>query len=355
MQDADFMRRAIVLAHHGSGHVSPNPMVGAVLVYEGRIIGEGWHARYGDVHAEVACLQSVLEADRHLIPQSTMYITLEPCAHQGKQPPCAQRLVLEGIKRVVIGADDPFPQVSGRGISILKESGADVETGCCKEEARWLTRRFLSVHEAGRPYIILKWAQSADGYMAPADGGRFQLSNHFSQTLVHRWRTEESAIMVGYNTALADNPQLTARLWDGPQPLRIVLDRGISLPAKHKLLDGSTPTWIINEQAEREGTTSYTKLPFDEQLLPALLQRLKVVGKNSLFVEGGARLLNSFIAAGLWDEARVFTTPKILGDGVPAPLINGATRASDTAVGDDALQLWRPLTSRYPYPDGAIF
>ncbi len=354
MQDEYFMRRAIALAHRGSGYVSPNPMVGAVLVHNGRIIGEGWHACYGDVHAEVACLQSVGQADNHLIPQSTMYVTLEPCAHQGKQPPCAQWLVQEGIRRVVISAEDPFPQVAGRGVSILNEAGIEVTPGCLKEEARWLTRRFLSVHESARPYIILKWAQSADGYMAPADGSRVQLSNHFSQTLVHRWRTEESAIMVGYNTALADNPQLTARLWEGPQPLRVVLDKELKLPESHHLLDDSMPTWIVNEE-ERTATTSRVRLRFDESLLPALLERLKAQGKNSLFVEGGAQLINSFIAAGLWDEARVFTTPKTLGDGIPAPIVKGARLASDSAVGDDALRLWQPLSRRYPYPAGAIF
>lgn len=349
------MQRAIELAVRGSGNVSPNPMVGAVLVYEGRIIGEGWHAVYGDVHAEVACLQSVSKVDRALIPHSTMYVTLEPCAHQGKQPPCAARLVQEGIRRVVIAIEDPFPQVSGRGISILEEAGVEISVGCCRAAARWMSRRFLSVHESGRPYIILKWAQSANGFFAPKDGSRFQLSNSFSQQLVHQWRTEESAIMVGFNTALADNPQLNARLWTGRQPLRIVLDKQLRLPDTHHLLDGSTPTWIVNELQESEGVTEFVKLPFDKSLLPALLQRLKAAGKNSVFVEGGAQLLSSFIDAGLWDEARVLLTPKDLRDGIPAPLLSNGILAGNSAVGSDTIQLWQHADSPYPYPAGAIF
>lgn len=330
-------------------------MVGALLVHEGRIIGEGWHAIYGDVHAEVGCLQSVSEEDRHLIPQCTMYVTLEPCSHQGKQPPCAQRLIKEGIARVVIGAEDPFPQVSGRGIRILKDAGIEVVTGVCKEQARWMCRRFLTVHERNRPYIILKWAQSADGYFAPADGSRQQLSNVFSQALVHKWRTEETAIMVGYNTALADNPQLTARSWSGKQPLRIVLDRQLKLPTTHYLLDNSTETWIINEVEEHpQDITSRVSILFDQNLLPSLLDRLKAANRTSLFVEGGAYLLQSFIAAGLWDEARIFVAPVTLGDGIPAPHLVDSKHLYTTAVGNDTLDVYQPASTDYPYQRGAI-
>ncbi len=355
MQDEDFMRRAILLAFRGRGYVSPNPMVGAVLMHEGRIIGEGWHERYGEAHAEVACFNSVMESERQLIPQSTMYVTLEPCAHRGKQPPCAHRLVQEHVKRVVVAIKDPFPEVSGRGIAILREAGIDVKVGCCEPEARWMCRRFLSVQEKGRPYVVLKWAQSADGYMAPSDRSRIQLSNHFSQTLVHRWRTEESAIMVGYKTALADNPQLTARLWQGPQPLRIFPDRHLKLPATHHLLDNATPTWVLNSIREQQGITSFLKLPFDESFLGRLLNCLKEAGKNSLFVEGGAKLLSSFIIGGLWDEARVFTTLSTIGAGVRAPHLNQARLAGSALAGDDTLQLWQPAESHFPYTPGAIF
>lgn len=357
MHDEQLMRRAIGLAYRGAGYVSPNPMVGAVLVHDGRIIGEGWHAVYGDVHAEVACLQSVAEEDKALIPESTMYVTLEPCAHHGKQPPCAHRLVHEQVRKVVIAVNDPFPQVSGKGIALLREAGIEVEIGVCNAEARWMCRRFLSVQEQGRPYIILKWAQSADGFLAPSDRSRFQLSNHFSQTIVHKWRTEEAAIMVGYNTALADNPQLTARRWQGKQPLRIVLDRKLSLPGTHYLLDGSTETWVINESKDggATGCTTCMSIPFDEHLLSTLLERLVAANKNSLFVEGGAHLLGSFIDAGLWDEARVFATPKLLQSGVPSPLLAGANLSFSAMAGDDVLQLFQPANSNYSYPAGAIF
>jgi diaminohydroxyphosphoribosylaminopyrimidine deaminase/5-amino-6-(5-phosphoribosylamino)uracil reductase len=356
MQHEAFMQRAIQLAHRGSGRVAPNPLVGAVLVHEGRIIGEGWHHTYGDVHAEVACLQSVAEADKPLIPQSTMYVTLEPCAHQGKQPPCAHRLVQEGIPCVVIAARDPFPQVSGKGIAVLKAAGVHVETGVCEPEARWLCRRFLAAEELHRPYIILKWAASADGFFAPADGSRLQLSNHFSQVLVHRWRAEESAILVGYRTALADNPQLNVRAWQGPQPLRLVLDMHLSLPQTHHLLDGSAPTWIINEEKSRtEGPTSFLKVAFDEMLLPSLLQRLLEAGKTSLFVEGGAALMQRFIDEGLWDEARVFITPKSLGNGLRAPLLKRAHCISKVPVSDDELYLFQPAGTNVPFVSGAWF
>jgi diaminohydroxyphosphoribosylaminopyrimidine deaminase/5-amino-6-(5-phosphoribosylamino)uracil reductase len=354
MDDAMYMRRAVELATRGGGYVSPNPMVGAVLVHDDRIIGEGWHAQYGDVHAEVACLQSVAGQDRHLIPRSTMYVTLEPCAHWGKQPPCAGRLAREGIRRVVIAIEDPFPEVSGKGTAILRDAGIDVTTGCCREAARWMCRRFLQVQEKARPYIVLKWAQSADGFIAPAAGSRHQLSNPVSQALVHKWRTEESAIMVGFNTALADNPRLNARAWNGMQPLRIVLDKDLRLPASHHLLDGSQPTWVVNRIMDGDGVSKNVRLPFDESLLPALLTRLVEAGRNSLFVEGGAGLLNSFIAAGLWDEARVFTTPAALGSGIPAPLLRGSMPIFSTPVANDILHLHQPAACPFRYSPGAI-
>jgi len=355
MVDEDFMQRAIELAYHGNGYVSPNPMVGAVLVHNDRIIGEGFHAFYGDVHAEVDCFRHVAAADIPLIRQSTMYVTLEPCTHRGKQPPCAHRLIQERIKHVVIAMQDPFPAVSGKGIEMLREAGIEVRVGTCNEAARWMCRRFLNVQENNRPYVVLKWAESADGYMAPADGTRLQLSNIFSQAMVHKWRTEESAIMVGYNTALTDNPRLTSRYWKGPQPLRIVLDETLKLPEAHHLLDNSTPTWIVNERKETEGMTRHLQLKFDDNLLPDLMQQLKKAGKNSLLVEGGAKLLNNFIAAGLWDEARVFKTKKMIGLGLAAPLLTHAKHSLETMVGDDTLHLYQREGNTFPYINGAAF
>jgi diaminohydroxyphosphoribosylaminopyrimidine deaminase/5-amino-6-(5-phosphoribosylamino)uracil reductase len=349
-----FMKRAISLAQRGAGHVAPNPMVGAVLVHDGRVIGEGWHAVYGGLHAEAACLASVAEADRGLIPEAVMYVTLEPCAHQGKQPPCAHRLVREGIRKVVIAAEDPFPDVNGRGISILEDAGIEVMTGVCREEARWLARVFMTRHEEGRPYIILKWAESADGFFGPVDGSRRQLSSPQSQALVHRWRSQHPAILVGFNTALADNPQLNTRAWSGPDPLRIVLDRRLELPDTQHIFDGRQETWIVNElRDETIGNLRYLQHGFDESLLPELLEHLMAAGKTSLFVEGGAKLLNSFIAARLWDEARVFRTPLSLGDGVDAPKLRGGALAATFPLGNDRLELFMHAGSRLPYVAGA--
>lgn len=349
-QDERFMRRAIGLATRGAGRVSPNPMVGAVLVHNGRIIGEGWHSVYGDLHAEAHCLENVASEDKALIPESTMYVTLEPCAHQGRQPSCAWRLVKEGVRKVVMAVADPFPEVAGKGISILEENGIEVVTGVCEEEARWMCRRFLHVQQHQRPYIILKWAQSADGFIAPSDCARFQLSNHFSQTLLHKWRTEESAIMVGYKTALGDNPQLTARLWSGSQPLRIALDRYLRLPASHHLRDGSTPTWLLNLHDESEGTAiRHIQSNFDHTMLPELFHHLLEAGHNSLIVEGGARLLTTFISAGFWDEARVFETSKKLHAGVLAPPLYNRRNVWSCDVHDDHLKFYLPTNSPYTF------
>ncbi|MBS1615326.1 MAG: bifunctional diaminohydroxyphosphoribosylaminopyrimidine deaminase/5-amino-6-(5-phosphoribosylamino)uracil reductase RibD [Bacteroidetes bacterium] len=348
------MQRALLLAQRGGGWVSPNPKVGAVLVHEGRIIGEGWHQAYGGVHAEVACLQNVLDADRPLIRESTLYVSLEPCAHQGKQPPCAHRIIEEGIPRVVLALEDPFPQVQGRGIALLQAAGVEVTTGVCHQEARWLCRNFLSAQEMQRPYIILKWAESQDGFIAPADGSRRQLSNHFSQTLVHRWRSEESAIMVGFRTALADNPRLNVRLWEGPQPLRIVLDKKLRIPKDFHLLNDEQPTWIVHEGRDYEaGNIRFLSLPFNGHLLPALLQKLLQAGKNSLLVEGGAALLKSFIAAGFWDEARVFQTKHVFGEGLQRPLLPESTCCMTTTIGNDCLRLFQPRQAFALFPDGA--
>ncbi len=351
--DEQYMMRCLELAQRGASTVAPNPMVGAVLVHEGRVIGEGWHQIYGKAHAEVNCFEQVAEADRHLIPDSTMYVSLEPCAHTGKTPPCANRIVQKGVQRVVIANHDPFKQVDGAGIGILQRAGIEVKTGILAQKGRWLNRRFFCFHERKRPYIILKWAQSAEGFMAPSDRSRTQLSNHYSQTLVHRWRTEESAIMVGYQTALHDNPMLTARLWPGHQPLRIVPDRKLQLPTDSHLYNQDASSWIINEQRdETQGNISFLKADFAQNILPQVLEQLYRHNKLSLIIEGGPALLRSFIEAGLWDEARIFKTPVTIGNGIAAPNLPLALPASETAIAGDALQLWLNKDSRYSYPAG---
>ena len=328
-------------------------MVGAVLVHDDRIIGEGWHHFYGADHAEVNCLKNVAETDKRLIPESTMYVNLEPCAHYGITPPCANRLVQEKIRKVVISNTDLFEKVSGKGIAILKEGGVEVETGICEKEGLWLNRRFFCFHAQKRPYIILKWAQTKDGYIAPTDWGRLQITGEESQQLVHKWRTEEASIMVGTTTALMDNPQLTARHWHGRQPLRIVLDRNLHLPATHHVFNDTAATWIVNEQRQiLSGNIHSVQIPFDDNLLCTLLKRLYEAHILSIIVEGGAVLLNSFIAQGLWDEARIFTGNAYLKGGISAPVLKEEVHAFTNAVGVDELRVFVNEHSAYPYIQG---
>jgi diaminohydroxyphosphoribosylaminopyrimidine deaminase/5-amino-6-(5-phosphoribosylamino)uracil reductase len=353
MTNEQYMQRCLELAQRGAGSVAPNPMVGAVLVHNGRIIGEGWHMQYGQAHAEVACFESIATADKHLIPQSVMYVSLEPCAHTGKTPPCAQRIVAEGVKEVVIASRDPFAQVNGAGIRILEAAGIRVHTARLEAAGSWLNRRFFTFHRQQRPYIILKWAQSAEGFIARATKERTPLSNSYSSTLVHKWRTEEAAIMVGYRTALHDLPRLTARHWPGRQPLRLVTDRLLTLPSTHPLYNTEAPTWILNEQKNTtEAHIRFVQLGFSESILPGLMHELYLDGRLSLIVEGGAALLQSFIAAGLWDEARLFKTATGVNDGIPAPQLKQATLAMETQLATDTLQLWVNKESRYPYTAG---
>lgn len=349
-----YMQRALELAKRGSGTAAPNPMVGAVLVHNDVIIGEGWHQQWGEPHAEVNCINNVPNSLKHLIPDSTMYVTLEPCAHWGKQPPCANRIVEEGIRKVVVCNDDPFEKVRGHGFEILSRAGVEVRRETLVENGRWLNRRFFTIHQQNRPYIILKWAQSADGYVAPPDGSRTTISNHFSHILSHKWRTEEAAIMVGYNTALNDDPQLTARQWDGPQPLRIALDKSLKLPRTHYLFQYAASTWIFNEHEDsQQGSIDYIKAPFNEELLPFLLQKLKTAQKLSLIVEGGPVLLQSFITARLWDEARIFKTSVQLRDGIKGPNLTNTALQTSWNIATDNLELWLNKNSSFTYPAGA--
>ena len=347
------MQHCLSLAQRAKGHTAPNPMVGAVLVHNDRIIGEGWHHYYGADHAEVNCLKNVVLADKSLVSESTMYVNLEPCAHFGMTPPCADRLVQEKVQKVVIANVDPFEKVDGLGIRILKDAGIAVETGALEKEGLWVNRRFFCFHQQKRPYIILKWAQSADGFIAPKDRSRLQITGVEAQTMVHKWRTEEAAIMVGTTTALNDDPELTARLYDGKQPLRIVLDKDLKVPHTHHLYDNKAATWIINDQKEMlHGNVHSVRLPFGEGFLPALMKKLYDARILSIIIEGGATLLNSFISAGLWDEARVFTGQSYIKGGIPAPSLNDCPKAFTMKVGNDQLDLCVNENSGYPYIQG---
>lgn len=336
-QHEAFMRRALELALRGGRAVAPNPLVGAVIVHNGQVIGEGSHQRFGGPHAEVHAIASV--QDRSLLPTSTLYVTLEPCSHHGKTPPCADLVVSSGIKSVVVGCKDPFPKVSGRGIARLREAGITVQEGVLQGECSFANRRFITRHSENRPYIILKWAESSDGFIAPEDRSRKQLSGPEAQTLSHSWRTEEMGILVGRVTALADDPQLTARLVPGTNPTRFVLDRSLRLPPSLKLFDGSAPTVVLNSRSEgSEGSVMRVLIPEESFSARAWCQAIAELGVNSLIVEGGARTLQSFIEQGLWDEARIFECATALGRGVPAPRVAGIP-CLEGAVGRDTLRV----------------
>ena len=317
-----YMRRCLQLAALAQGHTAPNPMVGAVVVYDGRIIGEGYHRCCGEAHAEVNAINSV--RDKSLLTKSTLYVSLEPCSHYGKTPPCCELIISCRIPRVVIGCADPFPQVSGRGIGRLREQGIEVIIGVLEEECHALNRFFMTFQEKDRPYIILKWAQSADGFIdrqRPDSDPPTRLSDAVTRLWAHRLRATCDAILVGTRTAIADNPSLTTRYWSGKTPLRIAIDRNGILPAQAHLLDSTTPTLIVG----RCTSPAVDVLPVPpggdaiETLMPELARR-KI---QSLLVEGGTRLLQSFIHAELWDEARIETAPLMLRDGIAAPHIEG--------------------------------
>lgn len=297
--DKAYMARALQLAALGRGHTRSNPMVGAVIAGpDGDIIGEGYHRRFGGPHAEVNAIASVRRPE--LLSQSTIYVTLEPCSHYGKTPPCAKLLIDKRIPRVIIGATDPNEKVAGRGIAMLREAGAEVVTGVMEDECRELNRPFMTAHTLHRPYILLKWAQSADGYMdrrRTADNptpARF--SGALSQMMVHRLRAQFDAIMVGSGTVIADNPRLDTRLWPGASPRRIILDRRNRLNAECNALRGQSSIHIT-----------------DGRDLQTILHDLFHDGITSLMVEGGPTLLQSFIDAGLWDDARIEISPVLLG------------------------------------------
>ncbi len=319
-----YMQRCLDLAGHGLGTTYPNPLVGSVIVHNGRIIGEGFHHRSGEPHAEVLAIRSVKE--KNLLKKATLYVNLEPCAHYGKTPPCAGLIVKTGIPRVVIGTIDTTEKVSGKGIRIMQEGGVEVLTGILEQESRFVNRRFFTYHEKKRPYIILKWAESADGYLdekrLPGQEGPNWISGPLGRQLVHKWRSEEQAILVGRKTALIDDPALTAREWYGRNPLRLVIDRELTLPATLQLFDEEAPTIIFNNlRTEKHTHPEPVKINFSRPLLPQILGELFQRQIQSLMVEGGAYTLQQFITAGLWDEARVFRGNRYFHAGVKAPAL----------------------------------
>ena len=321
--DEKYMMRCIQLAQNGKLGAAPNPMVGAVVVCDGRIIGEGYHAKCGEAHAEVNAINSV--KDESLLRRSTLYVSLEPCAHYGKTPPCAKLIVCKGIPKVVIGCQDPFSKVAGKGIEILKQAGCEVVVGVLEKACQDLNKAFFTVQLKHRPFITLKWAQSADGFMDVErnDGEPVKLSSPLTQLIAHKRRAEHQAIIVGTQTARLDNPSLNVRDWCGPQPLRIVIDKDLTLPRHLHLFDGSQPTLVVTEKNETIAGAMTLQVDFNQSILPQLMEELQRRNIQSLLVEGGSKLLQSFIDEGLWDEAYVEHCPQVLGHGLVSPsLIN---------------------------------
>ena len=321
--DEKYMMRCIQLAQNGKLGAAPNPMVGAVVVCDGRIIGEGYHAKCGEAHAEVNAINSV--KDESLLRRSTLYVSLEPCAHYGKTPPCAKLIVSKGIPKVVIGCQDPFSKVAGKGIEILKQAGCEVVVGVLEKACQDLNKAFFTVQLKHRPFITLKWAQSADGFMDVErnDGEPVKLSSPLTLLIAHKRRAEHQAIIVGTQTARLDNPSLNVRDWCGPQPLRIVIDKDLTLPRHLHLFDGSQPTLVVTEKNETIAGAMTLQVDFNQSILPQLMEELQRRNIQSLLVEGGSKLLQSFIDEGLWDEAYVEHCPQVLEHGILSPsLIN---------------------------------
>ncbi len=339
------MQRCIELARKGAGSVAPNPMVGAVLVHEGRIIGEGYHMQYGQAHAEVNCIKAVAEADQALLPFSTLYVSLEPCAHFGKTPPCADLIIASKISRVVIGCRDPFKEVDGKGIEKLTAAGIEVIQPVLEAECIALNSRFFTFHTKRRPYIILKWAQTANGIIGNKDHSRLLISNEFSNRLVHLWRSEEAAIMVGTNTALYDNPSLSNRLWRGHQPVRLVLDMDLRLPTHLHLFDGTASTIVFNSiQEEQTGKLQYYRLKKEGAVIPQICQALYQMNIQSVLVEGGTQLLQSFIDANCYDEARLITNTALqVTDDLSAPVLANVMLQHKMQLQSDSIHIYTPV------------
>ena len=345
-RDEKYMQRCLDLAVLGAGTVSPNPMVGAVIVYKDKIVGEGYTSPYGGAHAEVNAVQQVIErfgeaSALQIFTESTIYVSLEPCAHQGKTPPCADMLVRYKFKAVVIGCQDPFGQVNGAGIKKLSTAGIQVSVGVLADACRFINRRFFTRIKEQRPYVILKWAETQDGYFAPADARKQWISNQASTQLVHKWRSEEDAILVGTQTALIDNPSLTTRLWHGKNPKRMLIDKDLKVPADAAIFNADAETIVFNaHRSDWQVDKKLIMLENFELYLPQnILYQLYLMDVQSLIVEGGAKTLQAFIDAEVWDEARVFVSPKIWEQGLAAPQL-AAYQYTMEKVGDNQLKTY---------------
>jgi diaminohydroxyphosphoribosylaminopyrimidine deaminase/5-amino-6-(5-phosphoribosylamino)uracil reductase len=359
---ASYMDRCLQLAKLGAGHVAPNPMVGAVLVHDDIIIGEGYHEQYGEAHAEVNCIHQAAvtlslskggQMDK--ISQSTLYVSLEPCSHYGKTPPCADLIIKYKIPKVVIGCRDPFKEVDGKGIEKLEAAGIEVITGVMEKECKELNKRFFIFHTLHRPYIILKWAETTDGFIAAplnppqgrtledSDSKRLLISNEYTNRLVHKWRSEEAGILVGTNTVMNDDPELTTRLWPGNSPVRLVVDMNLRLDSSLKVFNGEVKTIIFNSiKHEEDGNLLYYQVTKDVSLVHQIVNALYQLKIQSVIVEGGAKLLQSFIDEGMWDEARVIRNMQLaIGNGLPAPKLRNNLKVDEQTILSDTIEIYK--------------
>ncbi len=344
-----YMQRCLQLAKLGAGNVAPNPMVGAVLVYENKIIGEGYHKQFGQAHAEVNCINSVKNEDRNLIEKSVLYVSLEPCAHYGKTPPCSDLIIQNKIKKVVIGCSDPFKEVNGKGIEKLKAAGVEVITGILEKDCVELNKRFFTFYTKQRPYIILKWAQTADNKIALNNGKQLKISNELTNKMVHKWRFEEAGILVGTNTIVADDPLLTNRLWTGKNPVRLIIDKNLKLPETSKIFNDEAPTIVFNflnhtikANAHLNNEVYYYQLKNEQNLIKQIINACYTLNIQSILVEGGAKLLQSFIEEDLFDEIRIITnTAMRIGKGLEPPNFSNMRLDSEFSIENDLIQFYR--------------
>ena len=338
MQNEEFfLKKCIKIARLGIGSVSPNPMVGSVIVYKGEVIGEGYHEKYGSDHAEVNAINSV--KDKSLLSKSTLYVNLEPCSHFGKTPPCSDLIIKYKIPKVVIGCMDTYSEVDGTGIDKMRNAGIEVKVGIVEKLCRDLNKRFFTFHEKKRPYIILKWAESKDGFIAPKNQTEpFWMTSNKSKKLVHKWRSEEDSILVGRITAEKDNPSLTVRESTGKNPIRLVIDKNLRLSKNLNLFNSESKTIIFNEiKSDNLSRNNYIKINFNN-MINNILKELYKQKIQSVIIEGGAKTLQSFIDENIWDEARIFTTDKKLENGVKSPIIKGK-KISEIQIDTDCLKI----------------
>ncbi|MDG1933535.1 MAG: bifunctional diaminohydroxyphosphoribosylaminopyrimidine deaminase/5-amino-6-(5-phosphoribosylamino)uracil reductase RibD [Flavobacteriales bacterium] len=336
MQEHEFfIRKCIDLARKGNGLVSPNPMVGSVIVYKGNIIGSGYHQKFGCNHAEVNAISSV--KDKKLLKESTLYVNLEPCSHFGKTPPCADLIIKSRIPKVVVGSKDSFSLVCGKGIENMKKGGVKVILGVLEKECRELNKRFFISQEKKRPYVILKWAESSDGFIAPDfQPESFWMTSKESKLLVHKWRSQEDGIIIGRKTAELDNPRLTTRLVEGKNPVRIIIDSKLKLNIKLNIFNDDAKTIILNKQKEESvGSNNYIKIESNSSIID-ILETLNKEDINSIIVEGGTTTIQHFINSNLWDEARIFITHHELCQGRKSPSID-KKNWNEKKIGTDSL------------------